>query len=276
MSSSTWMFCLLSSLSLEFGVLTDEMKHAMLKQLNNGKTEFLLIASPYLRKTITTTHLNIGNDNVPSSTSARNLGMVFDQHINFEKHINNIRRSCFQHLKRISDIRKCITEDAAKQLVHAFITSRLDNGNYLLYGLPTSTISHLQKIQNSAARLITRTRKFDFITLVLRNLHWLPIEKRIIFKINVLTFRAMHGTAPQYLADLLRIHTPSRILRSSSKTLLSVVRPRLDSYGSRAFSVADPLLWNELPYYITGEQTLTSFITKLKTHIFSEAYPQRQ
>ena len=149
-------------------------------QLNDGKTEFLLIASPYFRKTITTTHINIGNDNVPSSKSARNLGIVFDQHMNFEEHINNIRRSCFQHLKLISDIRKYITEDAAKQLVHAFIASRLDNGNYLLYGLTTSTISHLKKIQNSAARLITRTRKFDSITPVLRNLHWLPIEKRII------------------------------------------------------------------------------------------------
>ena len=126
-------------------------------QLNDGKTEFLLIASPYFRKTITTTYINIVNDNAPSSTSARNLGIVFDQHMNFEEHINTIRRSCFQHLKRISDIRKYITEDAAKQLVHAFIPSRLDNGNSLLYGLPTSTISHLQKIQNSTARLITRT-----------------------------------------------------------------------------------------------------------------------
>ena len=204
------------------------------------------------------------------------MGIVLDQHMSFEEHINNIRRSCFQHLKRISDIRKYITEDAAKQLAHAFIASRLDNGNYLLYILTTSTISHLQKIQNSAARLITRTRKFDSITPVLRNLHWLPIEKRFIFKINVLIFRAMHGTAPQYLSDLLHIHTPSRILRSSSKTLLSVIRPRLDTYGSCAFSVAAPLLWNELPYYITGEQTLTSFKTKLKTHLFSEAYPQRQ
>ena len=115
-------------------------------QLNDGKTEFLLIASPYFRKTITTTHINIENDHVPSSTSARNLGIVFDQHMNFEEHIYNIRRSCFQHLKRISDIRKYITEDATKQLIHALITSGLDNGNSLLYGLPTSTISHLQKI----------------------------------------------------------------------------------------------------------------------------------
>lgn len=243
-------------------------------QLNDGKTEFLLIATPHFRKTLTTTHIDIGNDNVPSSTSARNLGVVFDQHMNFDEQIRNIRRSCFQHLKRISDIRKYITADAAKQLVHAFITSRLDNGNSLLYGLPTATISHLQKIQNAAARLITHTRKFESITPVLRQLHWLPIEKRIIFKVLVLAFRSINGTAPQYLADLLHSYTPPRTLRSSSRTLLTVVRPRLDTYGSRAFSVAAPALWNQLPDDITSEQSLTSFKSKLKTHLFSQAYPE--
>ena len=92
----------------------------------------------------------------------------------------------------------------------------------------------------------------------------------------LLSFRAMHGTAPQYLSDLLHKHTPPRILRSSSGTLLSVLRPRPELYGSRAFSVAAPLLWNELSNYIISEQTLTSFKTKLKTHLFSETNPQRQ
>ena len=109
-------------------------------QQNDGKTEFLPFVSPYFRKTITTSHITIGNDNFPSSTSARNLGIEFDQHLHSDEHINNIRRSYFQHLKRISDIRKYITEDAAKQLVHVFITSRLDNGNVLPYGFPISTI----------------------------------------------------------------------------------------------------------------------------------------
>ena len=244
-------------------------------QINDGKTQFPLIASPYFRKTITTTHINIGNDNVPSSTSARNLGIVFDQHMNVEEHINNIMRSCFQHLKRINYIRKYITEDVTKQLVHAFITSRLDNGNSLLYGLPTSIISQLKK-----SRIQPLDWSHALASLTLSH-HCCEIStgclsKRIIFKISVLTFRAMHGTAPQYLSDLLHIHTPSRILRSSSKTLLSVLRPRLDTYGSRAFSVAAPLLWNELPDYITGEQILTFYKTKFKTHLFSEAYPQRQ
>ena len=176
-------------------------------QINDGQIELLLNASPYFRKTTTSTHIDIGNDNVSSGTTDINFGVVLDQHMNFEDNTNNIRRLFFQHPKWIGDIRKYITEDAAKQLVHAFIISGLDNENSLPHGLPISTISHLQKIQNSTASLITHTPKFESITSVLRNMHWLPIGKIIMFKISVLTFlsvltillsMALHGTAPQY------------------------------------------------------------------------------
>ena len=122
-----------------------------------------------------------------------------------------------RHLKWISDIRKYITADAAKHLVHAFVTSRLDNGNSLLYGLPSSMIYKLQMVQHAAARVITRTRKFHSITPVLKELHWLPVHKRVIFKLLVLTYLPIRGTVPQYLSSLLHSHQPSRTLRSASQ-----------------------------------------------------------
>ena len=77
---------------------------------------------------------------VKTSLRARNLGVTFDEHMNFESLIKNVGYSYFQHMMWIRDIRKYITADAAKQLVHAFVTSRLDNGNSLLYDLPSSAI----------------------------------------------------------------------------------------------------------------------------------------
>ena len=153
--------------------------------------------------------------------------------MNLESHVKNVRCSCFRHLKWISD--------AAKQLVHAFVTSRLDNGNSLLYGLPPSMAHKLQMVQHAGARVITRTRKFDSITPVLKELHWLPVHKRIIFKILVLT-SSIRGTAPQYLLSLLHSHQPSRTLRSAFQALLTVDKTRLDTYGSRTSSVAGPAL----------------------------------
>jgi len=104
--------------------------------------------------------------------------------------------------------------------VRAFVISQLDYGNSLLVGLPNSQLERLQRVQNSAARLISGARRFDHITPILRTLHWLPIKQRIIFKIAVLVFRCLIGVAPQYLIDAIEIRRPCRELRSSSQLLL--------------------------------------------------------
>ena len=135
-----------------------------------------------------------------------------------------------------------------EKLVHAFITSKLDNTNSLLYGLPKFLIDRLQNVQNAAARVVTRTRKYDHIKPVLKQLHWLPVSQRIDYKILLLTFKALNGQAPSYITELLKPYVPTRNLRSSSKNLLKVPPVKLVSYGHRCFSfVALPHVF--LPSY---------------------------
>ena len=108
-------------------------------------------------------------------------------------------------------------------LVHAFITSRLDNGNaLLLHGISEYLLAKLKRVQNVAAQFITRTKKQEHITPVLVSLHWLPIKQRIQYKLLLLAYRAIYGHGPSYLAKLLRPHEPSRQLRSADKNLLIV------------------------------------------------------
>ena len=115
-------------------------------------------------------------------------------------------------------------------------------------------------------------RKFDHITPSLRALHWLPVHSRIQFKILLIVFKCLNGLAAKYLETLLQQYCPRRELRSSGLNLLMVRRANLKGYGDRAFSIAGPKLWNALPEYVKSCQSVQTFKSKLKHHLFSKAY----
>ena len=160
----------------------------------------------------------------------------------------------------------------AETPVHAFISSKLDFCNALLYGLPKSFIDKLQYVQNCAARLVTRTQSSEHITPVLQRLHWLPVRQQITYKILLLKNKALNGMAPRYIADLLQPYTPTRQLRSSSKSLLVTPKSNLKFYGDRSFQVATPRLWNSLTDDIKSTQNLDVFKNKIKTLLFIDAF----
>ena len=135
------------------------------------------------------------------------------RHASCEDHIQSICKSSHYHIRNIAKIGKYIDEERAKIAVHAFVTAKLDSCNSLLYGLPQYLISRLQSIQNTAARAVTRTRKFDQITPVLKQVHWLPVRYRIVFKIFLLVYKALNGRAPSYIIDLFKYHTSERKIK---------------------------------------------------------------
>ena len=114
---------------------------------------------------------------------------------------------------------------------------KLDSCNVLLYGLPKNKIQRLQYVLNSAARLVTLSRKHDHISPVLMELHWLPVEQRVEFKILLFTYDAVNGMAPVYLQDLLELYRPCRSLRSGNMQLLKSQSYNLKLYAFRAFSI---------------------------------------
>ena len=113
-------------------------------------------------------------------------------------------------------IHQYLTEDATKTLASSCILSRLDYCNSLLAGYPQTLIKPLQQVQNSAAKLILKSRRTEHCKPLLKQLHWLPIEQRIKYESSCLCYQIITGTAPQYLAEQVRIYIPSRSLRSSS------------------------------------------------------------
>ena len=186
--------------------------------------------------------LRFGTDDIKPSSNARNIGDVFDTTMSMLSHANNVCKSAFYHRRTISRIRKYLSTQTTDILIHAFVTSKLDHWNSLLYNVPKNIIKKLQSVQNAAGRQITRARKCDYITPILFNLHWLPVSEQINFKILLLTFKALHQQSPTYIQDLITRYLPSRSLRSPSTLSLNPVSFNLKTYGSRAFAVSTPKL----------------------------------
>ena len=190
-----------------------------------------------------------------------------------KQQVSSVCRSTHHHLKNIGAIRKFITKDACIKLIHALITTRIDYANSLLYGVPDNQLKRLQRILNIAARIITLSPPSCSITPILFSLHWLPIKQRINYKILLLTFRALHDSAPEYLQELLTPHKPSREgLRSVNQKLLAVPDTKLKTIGDRSFSASAPKLWNSIPLATRSIHELEPFKTAIKTHLFIEHY----
>ncbi len=187
--------------------------------------------------------LTLDGCSLDSSSSVRNLAVLFDSNLSFDSHVSSICKTAFFHLKNIYKLRPMLSMSNAEMLINAFMTSRLDYCNALLGGCSAHLINKLQMVQNAAARVLTRTRKYDHISLVMSTLHWLPIKHRIDFKILLITYKALNGLAPRYLSEL-----------------------------SRSFFYLAPKLWNNLPNTVREADTLCQFKSRLKTHLFNLAY----
>lgn len=165
-----------------------------------------------------------------------------------------------------------------KTLLHSFVTSRLDYCNSLLASQPDVLVQRLQSVQNAAARLYAGTQRGSHITPVLRDeLHWLRIIERISFKLCTLTYKCIHGEAPEYLSPycipLCKIDSRISRNRSAMEGNLFVPRTKTKTYGPRSFCISGPSSWNSLPSQLKDSTIqYNSFKTQLKTHLFKISY----
>ncbi len=144
----------------------------------------------------------------------------------------------------------------AEMLINGFMTSRLDYCNALLGGCSANLINKLQMVQNAAARVLTRTRKYDHISPVMSTLHWLPIKHRIDYNILLITYKALNGLAPRYLSELLLHYSPPRPLSSQNSGHFIIPKISKSTAGSRSFFYLVPKLWNNLPNTVRETDTL--------------------
>ena len=191
---------------------------ANMLRLNDSKTELMLVTSKRTKHLHDLpTSITIGNAQIPFMQSVKKLRFTLDCHLTMNPHVSNIARTCYFELRRLASIRRFLTSTATATLVSAFVLSRIDYCNSLLFGSTHDVTSHLQRIQNYAARVILRLPKSNSITIHIKSLHWLPVNIRRIHKIACLCYHCHCSTAPSYVSDILhRKSSHTRISRSRS------------------------------------------------------------
>ena len=247
----------------------------MLK-LDDNKTELMLVTSKRTKHLHSLpTSITIGNAQIPFKKSVKNLGFTLDCHLTMNAHVSNIARTCYFELRRLASIRRFLTSTATATLVSAFVLSRIDYCTSLLFGSTHDVTSHLQRIQNYAARVILRLPKTSSITIRFKSLHWLPVKVRSTYKIACLCYHCHSSTTRSYVTDMLHrkpMHT--RNTRSSSYTMPLLNRPAHSkaTLGDRSFSFASSSVWNSIPNDVMCAPSLSSFMSCLKTYSFCLVY----
>ena len=247
----------------------------MLK-LNDNKTELMLVTSKRTKHLHSLpTSITIGNAQIPFKQSVKNLSLTLDCHLTMNEHVSNIAQTCYLELRRLAYICIFLTSTATARLVSVFALSRIDYCNSLLFGSTRDVTSHLQQIQNYAARVILRLPKSSSITTHLKSLHWLPVKVRSTYKIACLCYHCHSSTAPSYVADMLH-KKPSHtcITRSSSYTMPLFNRPAHSkaTLGDRSFSFDSYSVWNSIPNDVRCAPSLSSSKSRLKTYLLRSVY----
>ena len=200
---------------------------ANMLQLNDSKTELMLVTSKRSKHLHNLpTSITVGNAQISFKQSVKNFGFTLDCHLTMNAHVSNIARTCYFELRSLASIRGFQTSTATATLVSAFVLSRIDYCNSLLFGSTNDETSHLQRIQNYAARVILRLPMSSSITIHIKSLHWLTVKVRRTYKIACLCYHCHSSTAPSYVTDMLyKKPLHFRNTRSSSYTMPLLNRP---------------------------------------------------
>ena len=214
-------------------------------KLNSEKTEVIWFSSRRNLKNIPNYSVRVLESNIFPSKSVRNFGISMDRDLTMSTQISKTIQMCFTSLRQIRSIKGCLTMDSLKTLASALVLNRIDYGNMALVSLPKVATQSIQSIINTTARLITGVRKYDHITPVLKELHWLKLDERIEYKIALQMYKCLSNEGLAYLTrDLVPVAClpEKQRLRSAKSKDVVPNKHKLKSLGLRRFSVSGPKL----------------------------------
>ena len=252
-------FALDDDLSECFKEISKWMNYFFLR-LNCLKTKILVFKPPSIRNELIIEGTFIENECIRFVHSCKNLGVILDDELTFEEQVTKVVQTCFLIIKKIAKVKEFLTVEQLRTVVSAHILSRLDYCNSLYCGINSGFLDKLQYVQNSASRLIYGSTALTTEERI-RKCHWLKINERVTYKIDLTVHKCLYGNAPKCLSELLSY-------TSSERTRKLIEYKCNGRFGNRAFIRMGPKMWNVLPKQIRTEENVDVFKKKLKTYLF--------
>ena len=223
----------------------------------------MIVAPPSIRQDIIINGTFINGKCIRFVDCAKNLGVLFDAELTLEAQVNKVVSSCFSTIRLLSRVKFFLESEQLNTLVCSLIFSIMDYCNALYFGLKSETIDKLQRVQNSAARLVMKVNRFDRVHMndIFEKLHWLRVRERIVYKVLLIVHKSVNKTAPVELTEMFRFV-------QSDRTRKLVINTYNGMMGQRAISVCGPKLWNALPKDLRLETNTEEFKKRLKTFLF--------
>ena len=232
-------------------------------KLNESKTKLLIMAPPSVQLEIVIRGIFIGKDCIRFVDSAKNLGIILDNILSFESQINKVVKVCFAMLKKLHQVKGYLSKEDLQELVCSLIFSQMDYCNSLYNGVNSTLMTKLQHVQNCAAKLIMKRRiPAGGMDTVLKDLHWLKVKFRCMYKLLLIVHHRVHNRAPNEIISLLPYADSGRTmnLRESKSS---------NKYGDKAFSHVGPKMWNLLPRTVRDVVDTAAFKKALKTYLMT-------
>ena len=246
-------------------------------KLNPDKTEFIVFSSKRQRDKLKAYFPStiLGSPLCPAE-SVKNLGVWFDSDFSLSKRVQNVCKRCFVQLRDFRHVRRFLTHDASVLVANALVSSWLDYCYSLFRSVSKFNLRKLQCIQNSAARIVSNTSRYTSITPVLKKLHWLPVEHHSVFKTATLVYKFLHTGFPKYFAPYISSYSTRRNQSGGNFLVIPKFQPSVHKSVKQfgySFAFDAPTVWNALPGEICASPSLASFRKRLKTYLYTKAYP---
>lgn len=237
--------------------------------INPGKTKFLLFGSPQLLKNFTEGFsLNFLGKTLHPVFSAKDLGVIIDAHLKFDEHISKLVSSCISKLCQINRIRHLLDQETSTLIVQTLVLSKLFYCSSVWSGTAAKNIKKLQLVQNFAARVISKTYKYDHITPVLQELKWLPVDRQLQYRDTIHIFKCLNGLSPSYLSN--KFYQCGTIHEHSTRNRNDLSIPKFQTTtGQRSFHYRAVKLWNNLDNSFKSINDIKLFKVELKKHLLN-------